>query len=235
MFYWTAFTHFSISFSHFDGVPSQKGCKFCFSYLPSVGESSFKSSRQGFTFKSFLYRAKGKWRSTTVKLYIARPHMMPIKWNQLCSTKHCKTHRKILMRHRHQCSAQCPFTHALSSQPLGVWGEGKWNQRGSIRSQFGCEFLAEVQHRSEDSETKHYYFYKPWVAVETATAAFHLVHLLLLYYVSLHLNINKASMFAVCFLQDNMSTILSLPPILFSVKSLCITTVTPGQIHQYRC
>lgn len=94
MFYWTAFTQFSISCSQFDGVPSQKGCKFCFSYLPSVGESSFKSSRQGFTFKSFLYRAKGKWRSTTVKLYIARPHIMPIKWNQLCSTKHCKTTQK---------------------------------------------------------------------------------------------------------------------------------------------
>lgn len=53
-------SQFGMSCSQLDGLPSQKGCKFWFSYLPSVGDSSFKSSRQGFTFKSFLYRAKGK-------------------------------------------------------------------------------------------------------------------------------------------------------------------------------
>lgn len=71
--------------------------------------------------------------------------------------------------------------------------------------------------------------------METAMAAFYLVYLLFLYYVSLHLNINKASMFAVYILQENALAILSLPPILFSVQSLCITTVSPGQIYQYRC
>lgn len=102
----------TISQSQMDGFPSQTGCKFSFSYLPSVGDSSFKSSRHGFTFKSFLYRAKGKWRSTTVKLYIARPHMMPIKWNQLCSTKHFKTTQ------RNPDEMQCFWHDALHSYPM---------------------------------------------------------------------------------------------------------------------
>lgn len=215
-------------------LPSQKGCKFCFSYLPSVGDNSFKSSKQGFTFKSFLYKAKGKWRSTTVKLYIARPHMMPIKWNQLCSTKHCKTtQRNPDETHCHACNAQYTFPHGLRSQPL-LFQLGQ-NQSAPIRSQFGCESFAGVWHRNEDSETKPCYFCKPWLAVETATAAFHLICLLFPFYIPLHFDINKASMFAVYVLQENALRILSLPPILSSIKSLCITTVPHRQIYQHRC
>ena len=102
-----------------------------------------------------------------------------------------------------------PFLPVLRSQSLLF--QLRQNQRAPIGSQFGCEFLAGVWYRNADSETKPYYFCKPWLAVETATAAFYLICLLFPFYIPLHLDINKASRFAVYVLQGNMLTIITHP------------------------
>lgn len=101
-----------------------------------------------------------------------------------------KSNQEILVRD----TVNSAFLHALSSQTM-LFQQGQ-NQRVPRRSQFGCKFPAGVWHRNEDSETKHYYFCKPLLAVETATAAFHLICLLLPFYTPLHLDINKALVFA---------------------------------------